>query len=373
MKIKERPERIAYIIGKMWAGGVESCVFNYYRAIDKTKYQFDFFYDADSTVEPPEEIIKMGARFYKLPPYQHLTKYIRELCKILKNEQYRIIHSHLNTISIFPLYAAWLGGVPIRIAHNHSVPSGSEWKRDILKNFLRCFSRVFATDYCACSEKAGRWLFGNRVFELGRVTILRNAIDFQTFYFDEDKRVSTRKELGLEDKFVVGHVGRFTYAKNHKFLIKIFAEVHKQKNNAVLLLVGDGELHEDIVKWLKKENVYENTILVGKTNKTEKYYNAMDILVFPSRFEGLPLTTVEALACGVPCVVSEAIPKEALIADGFKYMLLSASPESWARCAIEMSSKKPCLNTLSKQYEIQKAVEDLESLYAKLLNRVIKK
>lgn len=171
MAIRE-PERIAYIIGKMWTGGVESCVFNYYLAIDKSKYQFDFFYDVDSTVEPPVDVIEIGERFYKLPPYQSLPRYLKELRKVLRAEKYMIVHSHLNTLSEFPLYAAWREGIPVRIAHNHSVPGGNEWKRNAVKNVLKHFSKLFATDYCACSEKAGRWLFGDKDYDAGKVTAL---------------------------------------------------------------------------------------------------------------------------------------------------------------------------------------------------------
>lgn len=156
-------------------------VFNYYRAIDKSKVQFDFYYDSDSTVEPPEDLIEMGARFYRLPPYQKLPQYMWELKKYFKENHYLIVHSHLNTLSIFPLFIAWICKVPVRIAHNHSVPSGKEIKRYILKCFLRLFAKVFPTDYFACSEKAGRWMFGNRAFDSGRVFVMKNAIDFKKF------------------------------------------------------------------------------------------------------------------------------------------------------------------------------------------------
>lgn len=308
-----KPTRIAYIIGKMWAGGVESCVFNYYRVIDKSRYQFDIFYDADSTVEPPADLVEMGARFYRLPPYQNLFSYLKELRKILKKEKYTIVHSHLNTLSVFPLYAAWIEGVPIRIAHNHSVPAGTEWKRNIIKKVLKRFARVFATHYFACSEKAGRWLFGDAAFNAGKVTLIRNAIDYTLFYPDEEERQIIRKELDLTGKFVVGHVGRFTYAKNHKFLISVFREILKIQENAVLILVGDGELHDEIIECLKKNEVLDKTILTGKKKNIFRYYQAMDVMILPSIFEGLPMTIIEALACNVPCILSKAIPEEALI------------------------------------------------------------
>lgn len=222
MKQKDEPIRVAQIMGKLWAGGVEMVVFNYYRAIDKSKIQFDFYYDADSTVEPPQDLIDMGARFYKIPPYQKLPQYIRELKKHLKENQYLIVHSHLNTLSVFPLFVAWMCRVPVRVAHNHSVPSGKELKRDALKYFLRIFGRVFPTDYFACSEKAGRWMFGNRNYDAGKVVVIKNATDFERFRVGEEIIEKLKKQLGLNDKFVIGHIGRFTFAKNHEFLLDVF-------------------------------------------------------------------------------------------------------------------------------------------------------
>lgn len=241
MKQKDEPIRVAQIMGKLWAGGVEMVVFNYYRAIDKSKIQFDFYYDADSTVEPPQDLIDMGARFYKIPPYQKLPQYIRELKKHLKENQYLIVHSHLNTLSVFPLFVAWMCRVPVRVAHNHSVPSGKELKRDALKYFLRIFGRVFPTDYFACSEKAGRWMFGNRNYDAGKVVVIKNATDFERFRADEETIEKLKKQLGLNDKFVIGHIGRFTFAKNHEFLLDVFKKISDIRNDAVLLLVGDGE------------------------------------------------------------------------------------------------------------------------------------
>lgn len=150
---------------------------------------------------------------------------IRELKKHLKENQYLIVHSHLNTLSVFPLFVAWMCRVPVRVAHNHSVPSGKELKRDALKYFLRIFGRVFPTDYFACSEKAGRWMFGNRNYDAGKVVVIKNATDFERFRADEETIEKLKKQLGLNDKFVIGHIGRFTFAKNHEFLLDVFKKI----------------------------------------------------------------------------------------------------------------------------------------------------
>lgn len=361
MELKKEPIRVAQIIGKLWAGGVEMVVYNYYRSIDKTKIQFDFYYDADSTVEPPQDLIGMGAKFYKLPPYQKLPQYIRALKKYFEKNNYTIVHSHLNTLSVFPLFVAWWCHVPVRIAHNHSVPSGNEFGRDNLKYFLRLFAKLFPTDYFACSEKAGRWMFGNKIYESGRVMVMKNAVDFgrfRTIYKNDEK---LRQHLGIENKFVVEHVGRFTYAKNHMFLLNVFGEISKKRNDAVLLLVGDGELHQSIVDKVDELGLCEKVVLVGKVSNPELYYPLANILMIPSVFEGLSLATIESQIAGVPAIVSDAIPEEAIISNGVKRLKLS--DENWADEALKMADKTVALNEKSREYNIEYAARKLQKWY----------
>lgn len=374
----EQPVRIAYIIGKMWAGGVEAVVFNYYRAIDHSKFQFDFYYDEDSTVEPPQDLIDMGARFFMLPPYQKLSRYTKVLRKYLKDEKYTIVHSHLNTISVFPLYAAWKEHIPVRIAHNHSVPGGNEWKRNVIKQILRRLAKLFSTDYFACSEKAGRWMFGDKNFNAGKVYIVKNAVDFNKFKIATVEVEMKKRTLGLDDKFVIGHIGRFTYAKNHQFLLDVFKEITKKITNAVLLLVGDGELHDQIVDGIIQRNLISKVMMVGKVHDPEIYYKLSNVIILPSVFEGLSMTTVESQIAGVPAVISKAIPIEAVISDGCIYMDISESPAKWAEAAINVANSETKnmiaeqqvnLNPGAYAYNICYAVKRLEEKYDTLLKR----
>lgn len=366
-KVNKKPIRIAYIIGKMWAGGVEAVVFNYYRAIDHDCFQFDFYYDADSTVEPPQDLIDMGARFIMLPPYQKLPKYIKELRKHLRKEKYTIVHSHLNTLSVFPLYAAWREHVPVRIAHNHSVPGGNEIKRNAAKQILRCFSKLFSTDYFACSEKAGRWMFGDKDYDAGKVYVLKNAVDFERFRLSEEEIKQKKEELGLKDKTVIGHVGRFTYAKNHIFLLNVFKEITRIKPNSVLLLIGDGELHDQIVEGVRQRGLSDKVIMVGKVHDPERYYHLNDVVVLPSVFEGLSMSTVESQVAGVPVVMSRAIPEEAVISNGCFYMDIKDSASKWAKTVISVADTTVILNDKCANYDIHHAVKDLEKKYESLL------
>ena len=175
--MKNKPIIIAQIMGKWVGGGVEAVIMNYYKHIDRTKVQFDFICDSDSTNIPYEEIEKLGGRVILCPPYQNLFKYIKFLTKLFKENKYTIIHSNINVLSVFPLYAAKKAKVPVRIAHSHSTSNKKEWKKNIVKNILRPFSKRYATDYFACSELAGRYMFGDKTFNEGKVTVINNAID----------------------------------------------------------------------------------------------------------------------------------------------------------------------------------------------------
>lgn len=357
MREKE-PIRVAQIMGKLWAGGVEAVVFNYYRQMDKNQIQFDYYYDSDSTVQPPQELIDMGARFFKLPPYQKLPIYLKTLKKYFKENKYKIVHSHINTLSIFPLFVAWLEHIPVRIAHNHSVPGGNEFKRNILKQILRCFAKVFSTDYFACSEKAGRWMFGDKCFDEGKVFIVKNAIDFARFQTIEEK-----DKLGISNKFIVGHVGRFTYAKNHKLLIDIFEEICRLRNDALLMLVGGGELYDDIVNRIREKGLEKKVLLIGQVINPEKYYGLANVIVMPSFFEGLSLTVIESQIAGIPVVMSDAIPEEAVISNACRYLKISNSPKKWAEMAIKISGIHVQLNDSAEDYNIVKKSKILMEWY----------
>ena len=314
--MQDKPIRVAQIIGKWLGGGVESVVMNYYKYIDRNEIQFDFICDEDSTNIPYEEIEKMGGKVILIPPYQKFIKYHKKLKQVLKDGKYKIVHSHINALSVFSLFAAKCAGVPVRIAHSHSTSNKKEWKKNIIKNILRPFSRVFATDYMCCSELAGRWLFGNKEFDKGNVYILNNAIDVDKFKYDENVRKEIRKEIGIgKDTLVIGHVGRFVEQKNHRFLIDIFNEVHKENTNSILLLIGQGPLMAEIKDKVEKLGIEKSVIFLGQRNDVNRLYQAMDVFVLPSLFEGLPVSLIEAQTNGLPCVVSEGVTEECRVTE----------------------------------------------------------
>ena len=336
----QEPIRIAQIIGKWLGGGVESVVMNYYRHIDRTKIQFDFICDKDSTNIPYDEIEQLGGRVILVPPYQKVFEYQKELIKIFKDNNYKIVHSHINTLSVFPLRAAKKAGVPIRIAHSHSTTNKKEWKKDLVKQVLRPFSKVYATDYMCCSELAGRWLFGNKEYDKGNVYLLNNAIDLDKFKYDEKIRKEKRKELNIkDDTLVIGHVGRFVEQKNHRFLIDIFNEVHKQKENSILLLVGQGPLMEEMKEKVKTLGIEDSVKFLGQRNDVNELYQAFDVFCLPSLYEGLPVVGVEAQATGLLCIFSDDMTKETKVLDTTEFLSLNQSVEEWANDIVKKQSK----------------------------------
>lgn len=326
----KEPIRIAQIVGKWVGGGVEAVIMNYYRNIDRDKVQFDFICDNDSTNIPYEEIKALGGNIILVPPYQHILKYHKELKKILKKGNYKIVHSHINTLSVFSLFAAKCAKVPIRIAHSHSTTNKLEKKKNILKQFLRPFSKMFATNYMCCSELSGRWLFGNNTYNKGKVYLLNNAIDLNKFTYNEEIRKIKRKELNLEEQIVIGHIGRFVAQKNHTFLIDIFNEIHKEEKKAVLLLAGQGPLIEEIKEKVNGLGLGDFVRFLGQRNDANELYQAFDVFLLPSLYEGLPVVGVEAQASGLLCVLSNDMTRETKVLNSTIFMPLSSKAKTWA-------------------------------------------
>lgn len=373
MKSKnEEPIRIAHIVGKWVGGGVEAVIMNYYRHIDHKKIQFDFICDDDSTNIPYEEIEKLGGRVILIPPYQKVFKYHNELKKLFKKNNYKIVHSHINTLSVFPLFAAKCAEVPVRIAHSHSTTNKKEWKKNLLKQFLRPFSKLFANQYMACTEHAGRWMFGDNNYEKGNVYLLNNAIDLDKFKYNEKIRIQKRNELKLNDNdLVIGHIGRFVQQKNHDFLIEIFNEIYKKNKNTKLFLVGQGPLIDEIKEKVKKYNLQDNVIFLGQRSDVSELYQAFDLFLFPSLYEGLGMVLIEAQASGIPCVCSTEVPEVAKVTDNLLFLDLSENPNIWVDKTLNISSsvvRKDCSgNVRDAGYCIKQEVIKLENKYKELV------
>lgn len=371
---KEKPIVVAQIMGKWVGGGVEAVIMNYYRNIDRSKVQFDFICDEDSTNIPYDEIKKLGGRVIICPPYQKIFKYEKFLIDLFKKNNYKIVHSNINALSVFPLRAAKKAEVPIRIAHSHSTTNKKEWKKNLMKQVLRPFSKKYATDYFACSELAGRWLFGDKTFEQGKVTIINNAIDLDKFKYDEKVRKEKRKELNInDDTLVVGHIGRFVAQKNHTFLIDIFNELHKKEKNSILLLIGQGPLMSEIKQKVDSLGISDSVKFLGQRDDVNELYQVFDVFLLPSLYEGLPVVGVEAQATGNLCILSNSMTQETKILDTTKFISLDMKTEEWVSIILDNYSKFKKHDTTDEitknNFNIKKETSELENKYVELMRK----
>ena len=357
------PIRVAQIMGKHVTGGIKSVIMNYYEHIDRNIIQFDFFVDSDSPLKDYSDIERMGGRVYEIPPVTNLFHHINECRKLLKEENYLIAHAYINTLNVFPMFAAFLAGVPVRIAENLSTAHPGE-RKTVLKNILRPLARLFPTHIAANSVFSGEWIYGKR--NMKNCKIICNAIDLNKFCYDEDLRIKTREEYGWNKKFVIGHIGRYHYQKNHEYLIEIFEAVHKKDPDAVLVLIGYGELKDHIFEMIEKKGLSSYVFDLGGREDITQFYNAMDCFVLPSFYEGLPVVGIEAQATGLPCILSSEITKETKITDVVDFVNLKQSPEEWADTILKWKGYHR--RDLSKQitangYNIEKEAHVLKEYY----------
>ena len=357
--------RVLQCVNNMHRAGLETMLMNYYRNIDRTQIQFDFLTHRPQRSDYDDEIESLGGRVYYAPRLypQHYAAYFSFMRKFfLEHPEYQIMHSHIDTMSYLPLLAGKKAGVPVRIAHSHNTGIDRDFKYPIKRFFHHQILNV-TTHRCACGNEAGQFLFGDHDF-----TVIPNAIETRDFRFDQQVRAQTRKALQLDDRFVVGHVGRFAYAKNHLFLLEIFQEVLKQRNDAVLLLVGKGEKEEAVRQKTAQLGLKDHVRFLGSRNDVNHLYQAMDVFVMPSLFEGLPVTGVEAQFAQLPCVFSDRITTELEFSDLCRFVSLDESPAVWAQEILRMQQSERGLNDISdSRYDIRNAQQLLTDYYLQLM------
>lgn len=331
--------RVLQIIGIVCGGGVEAVVMNYYRHIDRTKIQFDFVVDGYEKTPLDDEIKALGGKVYHIEPYKsNIFRYMHQIYRIVRDHHYDIVHSNMNTLSVFSLFPAWLAGAHQRILHNHSTAVRSEGMRSLMKIVLRPFAPLFANRYAACSRLAGDWMYGKKMMASGQVTVINNAIYLNDYVFSPVKRQQYRKEFNIpEDALVIGHVGRFMYQKNHAFLIDIFRELVRKHPNALLMLIGDGELRSEIEAKVQNYHLSNKVRFLGLRKDVKNIYNSMDVFVLLSWYEGLPVVAVEAQANGLPCIFSTQVTEESRLTKTVEYLSLEEGAASWARSILAKS------------------------------------
>ena len=325
--ITQYPIRILNLFTIMDRGGAETMVMNYYRHIDRTKVQFDFLVHREQPGAYEDEIRLMGGRIYRMCPVypQNFARYRRDIQIFFQEHpEYKIVHSHMSELGYFALKEAAKQGIPVRICHAHNAPHGFDMKT-IMRTYFKKRMMPYLTHLFMCGLESGRWLYGKQ--NESRFIMLNNAIDAAAYTYAPAKRMRMRRELGIADELVIGHVGRFNPQKNHPFLLAIFAALLNKEPNAVLLLVGGGEDMPKIQAKTQKLGIADHVRFLGIRSDVADLMQAMDVFAFPSLYEGLGIALIEAQASGLPCIVSDTIPPEAYLTDLVFSQKLSASPE----------------------------------------------
>ncbi|MEW7291819.1 glycosyltransferase family 1 protein [Aquimarina sp. 2304DJ70-9] len=364
----------------MGRGGAESMIMNYYRNIDRKKIQFDFLVHRQERGAFDDEIENLGGTIYRMNPINPFfpNSYYNELRSFFKeHSEYTIVHSHLNTFSSFVLKIAEEFKIPYRIAHAHTATeriklkdmlhpkSAKEALKKSVKFQLKKRIHNHTTHYFSCGEKAGNWLFGaEQSFE-----IMNNAIDAEKFTYNPKVSEDYKKELNLEDELVLGHIGNFTDPKNHTYLLKVFQKVLQKKEDSSLVLIGDGPLRKSIENEAKSLSIDHKVHFLGLRTDIANLCQMLDVFIFPSLYEGLPVTLIEAQAAGLKIFASDTITKEVHITDDITFLSILDNPSVWADDILKHHTYKRGNNfdALKKHgYDIKSGVKAFEDFYLSL-------
>lgn len=369
----KQPIRVLQIGMTKNIGGLETYLMQQFDHLDKSKVMYDFVnITSEDEIVFKDKILQAGGRIYGVRsrhsnPIRHYWQWIQLLHQIAKD--YKAIVLNSNSITyVFPIFIARFFGIPMRVMHSHN--SGFEQKIGLVKRLIITLNRILlkwgATHYFACSKLAGEWMFGKN----SHFTVIPNAIDCAKYQFNESVRNQVRQKLGIQDQFVVGHVGRFTYQKNHSFLLDIFYEIHKRNPQSVLLLVGDAvedmSFYQSAKEKVQQYQLEDCVQFLGMRNDVPQLMQAMDCFVLPSKFEGLPVVGIEAQAAGVPCYFADTITREVGLTDLAQYLPLQNNAKQWADRILQtpaITRNQANEKVVQAGYDINAAIQKVEKLY----------
>lgn len=363
-------KRILIIAGGLQVGGAERVAANI--ALYDTHKEFEFHYLVFKGLDNiyGAEIEEHGGKIFTIPsPSDNYFMYIRSLVKLMKEYKYSVVHSHTMFNSGINLLIAKIMGVPCRIAHSHSISSGKKQalSKSIYQKIMRILIQKCATDYIGCGKNAGEWLFGEKFYSKYGVTIL-NGVHTDEFKFNDDSRYLIRDKYNVNSRFIIGHVGHLYPVKNQIFLLKLMPEIIKKNPSAILFLIGEGHdrsMLENTIVELKLQN---HVIMTGNVLNVNEYLSAMDVFAFPSLYEGMPLSILEVQTNGLPCVISDAVPRDVYLTDLLKVLSLDQSPEEWIEAILNskrMESEKYCSYMFNEGYDTYMMVKKLYNIYKK--------
>lgn len=362
-----KPLRVLQVFSGMSRHGAESMIMNIYRNIDRSKVQFDFVVHTNKDKAYDQEIKSLGGKIFRVPRYtgKNHFKYVRSWEKIFSSyPEYKIVHGHVRSTALIYLRIAKKYGLTT-IVHSHSTSNGAGLN-SIVKNIFQLPLKNKVDYLFAASIESGIWLYGEQVINKENFYVINNAIETKKYLFDDSIRNRKRRELGINNEIVLGHVGRLVEVKNHSFLLKVFKEYNRLNENSLLLLVGDGELGDELKKRVEDYQLVDKVKFLGSRSDVNELLQVMDVFIFPSLFEGLPVTLVEAQAAGLPIIVSDNITEEIKLTGLLTFKNINESPLVWAK-EIDKLYQKPRENMYEKirasGYDISKTTKDLERFY----------
>jgi len=344
-------------------GGIENFIYNFFKHINKEQFSFSFI-SMYNHIAYEEEIKILGGKIYYISNVKkNPFKCYLEIKKIIKKEKYDVVHINmLSAANIIPLKAAKKAKAKYIIAHSHNnnIPNSK------IKRFLHNINKNKIINYAdkllACSNEAGKWMYGNEKFE-----VINNAIEVNRFKYDSKVANKLKESLNISKKTVYGHVGRFVEQKNHTFLIDVFDFIHKKNPNTMLLLIGNGELKDFIKEKIKSKNIQDSVIIIDENKEVNKYYSVMDYFIFPSIFEGLGIVAIEAQASGIHCFASNNIPKDINIDNSVTFIDINKGAKYFSDQILKYSSKESRENlhekVLNSKFNIDKEIIKLENIY----------
>lgn len=360
-------ERVLNLITSLDRGGAETMIMNYYRHMDRSKVQFDFLVNREQIGAYEDEIRSLGGHIYRMGPMYpgQFGKYKRDFRAFLhEHPEFQIIHSHLEERSYFPLRIAKEEGIPVRIAHAHNAYRGFNAKT-VFRDYFRFRLPPYPTHKFACSEEAAQWLYGKNALQNNDITIINNAIDSSLYTPSSAKRDAMRRALRLNDAFILGNVGRLTKQKNQMFLIDILSSIKKKHSNTRLIILGEGELEHKLKHYAATKGLADDIIFTGSVPNVYDYLQAVDVFLFPSLFEGLGISLIEAQALGLPSFASDTITRSANISGRVHFLSLKHGADFWASQILEHYQERYDPNDilLRHHYDIENEAEKLQQFY----------
>lgn len=364
--------KVLQVVGSLRVGGTETVALNYYKYIDRKKFEFDYLVYGNEQGPLEEEVYKLNGKVLRVcSPKKNLLKFLKDINKILKNnESYDVVHSHPLFNSGWIMKKAYKAKIPIRISHAHSARYNvnNNMIKKLYIYLMKRYMNRYSTNILACSKDAGNYLFGKENFK-HRGEVIKNGICVKEYIFNEKVREEIRKDLELKDELIIGHIGRLCDVKNQQFIIELLDKLVKIREDIGLVLVGDGENKEKLLKRVKDLGLERNVKFLGTRNDVNRILQGMDILVFPSKYEGLGIVVVEAQCTGVKCIISDAIPRDVDITNLVSRLPIDQGMDKWIREVVEFNQKNlrrdRSNEIIENGYEIDIIVKEISRIYEK--------